>query len=52
MLVNRTWTARWDLWCRPLLLVGDRGLELVSALGNNPVEFTKADAVRVLRQLI
>ena len=32
--------------------LAERGLDLVSALGNNPVEFTKTDAVRVLSQLI
>jgi alcohol dehydrogenase class IV len=31
--------------------MADRGLDLASALGNNPVEFTRDDAVRVLRQL-
>lgn len=32
--------------------LAERGLDLASALGNNPVEFTKTDAVRVLKQLV
>lgn len=32
--------------------LAERGLDLASALGNNPVEFTKSDALRVLKQLI
>jgi len=32
-------------------VMAERGLDLASALGNNPVDFGREDAVRVLRRL-